>query len=547
MNTDEKLQKISKDYLFELLEIVPLYGTILGFHQYDHRMPDGSLKSEEQMQHLQKKLFRDLKSIDPEKLSFDGKIDRGALMNTVGVQIFEEEAHGRWRSQPQAGLLIGTALNSLFTRDFAPFGQRIDSIASRMEQIPGYLLNSRQVLTDPVKVWVESGIEETVSLVGLVRLIQKSAQDQQVAQKTVSRLNLAADKAIEGIKNYCKWLEEDVLPKARDKFSLTPEKFDRLLELRELGMNGKQLEEFGWQILEEAREKQKELAGLIAPGKSVEQVREILRERHPDTFEEVLKLTRDAVKRSRSFVIEQDYATIPEGEKLEVIETPGFARSMVPFGAYSPPGRFEKNQVGTYWMTRPMVEKGQSLGIHNMGSILNTSVHEGYPGHHLQLVCGNTNQSWARTMTQSTEFVEGWAHYCEEMVARMGFSTEPEVMFERAHDMVWRAIRIVVDVQLSSGRLSFDGAVDLLQKESGFDRASCIAEVRRYTFTPGYQLSYLLGKKMIMDLSDRMKKKHGKAFDLKRFHNSMLYAGILPMKYMAEVVDHALSGQEAGV
>lgn len=544
---DKKLQDLSWNYFQEIIKNFPPMATISGIHEYDGEMPDGSIEAEERFKKIRKKFHADVREIDPDSLTAEGRIDRGAVLNSVGVQIFEDDAHGRLYSQPTVGMVIGAALHSLFTKDFAPFEYRFDKIAQRLNKTPSYLNNSKTVLKDPVKIWVEMAAEESESLTGFITLIQKTAQEKDISEKTLNRLNDAAEKAKNSLNEYAQWLTGEVVPKSREDFAMKPEDFDRLMELRELGYNSDELIEFGRRMLDESRERRRKVCRDIDPSLSVEEIRKMMQKNHPETFEEVLRLTNEAVEKSRKFVVESGFATVPEGEKLLVVETPSFARSFVPFGAYMPPGRFEKKQEGVYWMSRPFKDKGQSMDIHNKGAILNTSVHEGYPGHHLQLVCGNTNKSKARLLTSGTEFVEGWAHYCEEKVGQMGFSTEPEVMFERTVDMIWRAIRIIVDVKLSRGEISFDRAVDILQKESGFDRHSCISEVKRYTFTPGYQLSYLLGKKMIMDLLNKIKKNIGPLFDLRKFHDAMLYAGILPMKYMEMVVENAFVKREAAI
>lgn len=544
---DDVLEKLCQDYFEYSLEYFPPMATHMGIHKYDEEMPEGSLESVKDYQKKTRELYKKITEIDPEKLTFDGKINRAAVMHSLKLHIFEEDVHGRWRSKLELGTVLGTALHSLFISEFAPFDERIRLIASRLDKFPAYLQNNRQLLSDPVKLWTEIGIEECESIEQFIRIVQAEAREQGVSEKYINKLNSSAQKAVEALKDCKRWLANDVLPRSREEFAMKPEEFERLIELRELGMSTSDLLEFGQQAMEAGRENLKKIAGEIAPGEDIRSVRNLLMKNHPATFADALEETQKAVKRSRQFVIDSKYATLPEGEELIVIETPNFARHIIPFGAYMPPGKFEREQKGHYWMSRPQEEKDQTLAIHNMGSILNTSVHEGYPGHHLQLVCANTNPYYSRLLTMGVEFVEGWAHYCEEKVSQMGFSTEPEVMFERYNDIIWRAARIMVDVKLSRGEMGIEEAVNYLQEMTGFDRHSCITEVRRYTFSPGYQLSYLVGKKLIMDIAQSVEKEAGERFDLGKFHDAMLYAGNLPLKYMEKVVKEAFKIEKAGV
>jgi len=535
---DQYLDTLSRKFFNYLMQSIPPLATQMGIHDYDEEMPQGDLKWVEDYMSVRQKFFEEVRAIDPEKLSFDKKIDRGAILNTFSVLIFMDEVQAEWRSRPQAPDLLGLALHSLFIKEFAPFGERIRRITARLEKTPEFLEKSKELITDPVLLWVENTAKEASQLKGFIRLIQRNAEKEGVDEKTRSKLNDASESAIEALTDYVRWLNIEKIPFARKDFALGPDNFDKTIQLRELDMTTDEIHQFGEKMLEYSREKLAEIAEKIAPGKTLKQVRKMMMENHPLTFEDVIREGQKAVKESRQFVIDSGYATLPENEKLYLVETPGFLREVIPFGAYNPPGRFDKNQYGYYYMSPPLNDDPSGLEIHNYGSILNTSVHEGYPGHHLQFICANKNPSYSRMLTQGNEFVEGWAHYCEEAVANMGFRTELPSMFERYADMVWRAARIIVDVELSRGEMEYGKAVDFLEEVAGFDRESCRMEVDRYTFTPGYQLSYLVGKKKIMDLRKYVEEKSGEKFSLRKFHDTMLYAGVLPFKYMEKVVHH---------
>lgn len=156
------------------------------------------------------------------------------------------------------------------------------------------------------------------------------------------------------------------------------------------------------------------------------------------------------------------------------------------------------------------------------------------------MTCATMNPSYARILGGATETIEGWAMYCEEMMKETGFSADAKTKFVQLTDQIWRACRIVIDIDLHTGRMGFDEAVDFLVKESGMERPGAIAEVKRYTYTPAYQLSYLFGKHRILELRKRVKKRLGKRYSNKFFHDAILYSGSLPMKYIEEVVDHKM-------
>ena len=544
---DAKLEQIAKDYFEYVIKEVPHFATQMGIHDYDEEMPSGTLESVMEFMSLRKKVYEEVKSIDPSQLSFDGQISRGALLQSLAVEIFSDEKFPLWRRKPSAQTEVGGAVYVLFVKEFAPFEERIRRIISRLEKTPQFLENSKELLDQPVKLWIETGIGEARSTAGLMDVISDAARGEKINEKLQEKLDKACESVKKALKNYEVWLKEEILPFASEEFAMGEENFRRMMELRQLDMSIEDIYEFGEKMLKFSREKLEEVSEMIAPGKGYDEVKKMMMNNHPDTFEEALEETKKEVEKARRFVMESDFATLPGEETLEVVETPSFLRSVIPFGAYNPPGRFDKVQTGFYLMSRPDPRDSSGLQIHNYGAILNTSVHEAYPGHHLQMVSANFNPYYSRILLESAEFIEGWAHYCEETVAEMGFRTEPSVMFERYVDMYWRASRIIVDIKLSSGEMGHEEAIEYLQKISGFDRGPCKAEIDRYTYTPGYQLSYLIGKKKIMDLRKDVQERAGSEFSLKKFHDAMLSAGSLPSKFIEKVVHHAFGLDRAKV
>src|SRR2546422_598280 len=270
---------------------------------------------------------------------------------------------------------------------------------------------------------------------------------------------------------------------------------------------------------------------------TVEEAKEIVKSDHPARFEEALAYAAKAMSDSKAFIRQHDLATIPPNEELTVIETPSYLRHVIPFAAYNAPARFEAHKQGFYMVT-PVEDKPEMLREHSYPGVRNTAVHEGYPGHHLQLTCASLNPSYARILADATETIEGWAHYCEDMMKEAGFSSDPKTKLRQLLDQIWRACRILIDVDLHSGKMTFHEAVDLLVREAGMERPGAVAEVKRYTYNPAYQLSYLIGKYLIIELRNDVKKRLGKAYSDKLFHDTILYSGSLPMKYMREIFDH---------
>ena len=174
---------------------------------------------------------------------------------------------------------------------------------------------------------------------------------------------------------------------------------------------------------------------------------------------------------------------------------------------------------------------------HNHAAIYNTSIHEAYPGHHQQLAAAITHPSLGRLLVDAPEFVEGWAMYCEQMVREEGFDTQPEHVLMMHTDAIWRACRIILDVKLHRGDVDLQQATEFLIEQTGFERANAAAEVNRYTYTPTYQMSYLLGKVMLLRLREDEKRRLGEQFSLRGFHDAMLREGNLPISFHRRLLE----------
>jgi uncharacterized protein (DUF885 family) len=122
---------------------------------------------------------------------------------------------------------------------------------------------------------------------------------------------------------------------------------------------------------------------------------------------------------------------------------------------------------------------------------------------------------------------EGWALYCETLMADEGF-LEPPQRFFQAHHLLWRALRIIIDVSLHTRGMTWQEASKMLQDELGFDARLADAEARRYCAYPTYQLCYAVGRREILQLRDDARKSRGAKFSLSGFHNELLAYGSYP-------------------
>jgi uncharacterized protein (DUF885 family) len=537
MNANEMFERLTQEMMDKFLERNPDFATFLGLHDpYDYLLPNGSTENLLQTLHLIEEWTRRLnETIDPKELSEEHRVE-WEVIQTANEQgkfaFYEQKKH---ELDPNAFEELGGLLFLMLTRDYAPLENRLDAIAARTEKLPKYLNEFRSRFTDskPVKLWTQIATEVAQNMAGLFQFILYAAKDK-VSDKVYERLNKAVLNIQPALETHLEWLQS-LLHKTTEQWALGTEKFEKLLQLRGLGMSSDEIYDLGVKHLAELKAQRTWLAQQIAPAKSVEEVLKMIESKSPKTFEEALEFTAKSMEEARRFVQEKNLATVFPEDVLLVKETPSYLAPMIPFAALMMPARFDKPQIGIYIVTRP--KDVSNLGKHlNYASVRNTAVHEAFPGHFLQGAISNRG-SIVHMLANGTETTEGWAHYCEQMMTEKGFATDPEARLMQVNDMIWRAVRIIVDIKLARGEMSFEEAVTMLVRETGMSREGAEAEVKRYTQTPGYALSYLLGKHLLLELKEELKRNMGEKFDERLFHDTITANGYLPICLLRKVFD----------
>jgi uncharacterized protein (DUF885 family) len=249
--------------------------------------------------------------------------------------------------------------------------------------------------------------------------------------------------------------------------------------------------------------------------------------------------------RARTHLIENDLVSIPDDERIDVIATPEYLRKVLPFAAYFEPAAFDPDPKGIYVVTPSVDGDPDAMREHNYASISNTSIHEAYPGHHLQLDTARRHPSLTRLLADAPEFVEGWGMYSELMMREQGFDAAANFRLNMHTDAIWRACRIILDVRMHRGEISVDEATDFMIEQTNFERPNAQAEVQWYTYRPTYPLSYLLGRTLLLGLRADEERRLGDRFSLKAFHDALLRSGSLPISFHRRLLAGAATPKSA--
>ncbi len=528
---DERLYDLVEARVRRLLVENPPLATYLGIHTEDHRLGDASRDAvlgeiADERAHLAA-----IEALDDAGLSPEARFERDLELHNLRLRLYEIDEIRRWERRSTAAGELGDAIFLLFARGAAPLAERLERIADRLAAAPAFLEQGKtRAVGRQVAVWQRTEARYATDLPSLFAEVRVAA-DGVLEGPALARLDRSIAGANAALESYGGWVNATIAD-ASDDWPLGAERYDELVRLRAFeDLDADAILEIGWDQLRVNLAGRRAAARELDPDADLPTVIDRLKSDQPASFEAALDGYREVMARARAYLIEHDLATIPDDERIEVIATPEYLRSVMPFAAYFSPARFDADQRGIYVVTPAVDNDPNFMREHYWGAISNTSIHEAYPGHHLQLAVASHHPSLTRMATEAPEFVEGWGMYSEQMMREEGFDAGPEFRVSMYTDAVWRACRIILDVRMHRGELTPDEATDFLVEHTGFEVANAKAEVRRYTYTPGYQLSYLLGKVLILGLREDERRRRGEDFSLKAFHDTLLRNGSLPISF----------------
>jgi len=523
----------------------PTAATWLGLHQYDGQFTRYDAASVKARHQRIKAFLRRAQKFSPRQLAGDDRVDAQMLVGELKHLDFLEKrfpAHKRAPSMYVDDVLFG--LYILIERDFAPKDKRARSLLKRLRQVPRVLLEARANLDNPPREFTESAILVAKGALGFlqttVRKFISTLRGKQFARLRQD-LHGATGRAEAALERFLKFLEQDLLPRSNGRFAIGKQAFNyKLKHHHAVDYDADGLLRLGRKHLGEIKQELARVARRISRRKPWETLVDELKRDHPGNAN-LVRFYANEMKRARDFVRRHRLVTFPRGERLRVVPTPDFAAPVIPYAAYIPPAPFEPRQEGIFWVTQvapgtPRARANQQLEGHPKAGIVVTALHEGYPGHHLQLSLNAHHPDRLRHLLGSSVFVEGWALYCEEMMWEQGFYRDPRSRLLQLKDALWRACRVIIDVSLHTGKMDFAQAVKFLVKEAKLEEVNAVAEVRRYCQTPTQPLSYLLGKQLILKLRDDYQQRAGKRFSLRKFHDELLSHGSIPVKYVRELM-----------
>lgn len=524
-----KFAEFCADYFHNYFELHPTDAIYYGIEGYDHLLNDYSDSAYQRQVTFVEESLNKLRRIPVEELDEDEAIDYALLEGRLTLQRYEQ-AKEDYRLKCPDTYLPTDAIYILTVRATNDFSDNLLSRLSRAPQVIHQgIANLSRPEANPPRLWTEMAIEAAKGGVRFLNNLPNHPKVQASVKDTLA-LEAALRKATAAMSDFASFLERELLGRSHGVYAVGDEHYNLLLRKKHfLDHTAESLLALGEDLFAKTKQALTALAEELSPGATIEEVTRRIQNNHPG-IEEVLPAYQKAMEAARAFVKENELVSFPPAEELHVVPTPEFRRHEIPFAAYLSPSPKDPNQVGYYYVTP--VSDDDSLREHNWVGLENTSVHESYPGHHLQFSVANSlpaASTLPRLMNESSVFYEGWALYCEQLMEEQGFLKTKEHRFVMLKDRLWRALRIIIDVKTQTGRMSYDEAADLMARELQFPRAQACGDLNWYSQSPAVPMGYALGWSIINRLRDQEQKRLGSKFRLREFHDKLLSAGSISL------------------
>ena len=542
-NATNALRKMADDYYAWRNENYPVRSSEAGLHTWDDRLTDYSpAKIAERAQHVHS-LLEKMRAMKTDNWPKNDRIDwilfRAQLENIdFGDRILKFE-----RTNPQVYIRECTdAIFSLLKKEYDTPRKRALAATARLKQMPALLKQGLANLQSPVKLYAQLAIQSARSI---DPLLNKSlmALDVGLAPNEHDELVKARDAALAAVHSYADELEKR-LPKMVDFTPMGEANYNYYLKhVLLLPLDATQVEMIGRAELARYRA----LEALLPDPKLADP--DPKRAAHiPPDQESFLKAYEGREAEMISFLKEHNLVSLPDYlGQFQIRQLPEAFKPTSPGGFMNPPGVYDKDPTGFFFIPTYNPESKNfyiRAAIEDPRPILG---HEGIPGHFLQLSIANHLGDEIRRQHDDSVFIEGWALYGEEMLMRTGlYPNNSPAQGQILRLSRYRAARIGVDVNLHTGRWSFEQAVKYFMDAGGLDREAAEGEAAGAASSPTQKISYITGKWQIMNLLGRYKDRQGENFRLGQFHDDLIKNGSLPVSVIEWILlDDSTALQQA--
>jgi uncharacterized protein (DUF885 family) len=426
-----------------------------------------------------------------------------------------------WRHRDPTRYLPINALHQLTIRPVSHFKK---ALKSRLSAIPNHLREAKSYLTAVPELipkgWLDMALAETEAGIDYCHHLHQHPMVDELFHQN-DRIEQTTADAAKSLQRFAQSLRR-LSPKCGGEFACGREHFERLLHKQHfLPINTHNLIAFGQKLFDTTQQQLN--AALAESSLSLDEIQQ----QHPSADSLLLHYQHE-IQAAETFLIEHDLVSLPIQQTLHVVSTPTFLQHQIPFAAYLDPSVADLSQTAYYYVTP--TSNDEELKEHNKAAISQTSLHEAWPGHHLQFVTANQSAEGSallHRLSPSATLYEGWALYCEQMMLEQGFNRYRGQEIIMLRDRLWRALRIIIDVEIHTQGLRLEDAAQKMVDTLGFSKEQAIGELNWYSQSPTIPMSYAVGWALINALRDLVNPANNA--ELKQFHDRLLASGSIAL------------------
>ena len=548
---DARFQAFGDRIVDELLKLQPVLATQTGDHRFDDALPDMSAEGRAQMRSFAERSLKELASFDRSRLSRENQVDAIVLRDQLDYVVFSDERLQDWAWDPQtySGILGAGLFGLVGAREFAPLPVRLRAVTGRLEALPRFLEQSKASLVPArvPRVHAETVAKQNAGLSGLIDGILAQKDALSGAERT--RLEAAGERAKAAMASYQTWLDKELVPNAKGNERIGAALYDEKLRLAlESPLSRQEIHARAEREIRDMRAKMYAIAAGMLKGRSgapptpanptpeqqqaaIEAGLAIVNADAPPR-DQVLTFARKALDEATAFAKAKDIVSFPAAN-FRVIEMPEYARgSSVAYADM--PGAFEKDQSG-YFAVMPIPadwtdeQTASFLREYNKWAIYELTVHEGVPGHLLQLAHANQYKSRLRAFLQSGPMVEGWATYGQDVMADAGFlNRDPKYLLAHYKFEMRGPVNAILDQDFHAGSMTREQAMELMTKTAFQEEREAAGKWTRLQLSSAQLPVYFVGYQEWKDFRTAAEKKPG--FNLRKFHDAALSHGSPPVR-----------------
>lgn len=480
-----------------------------------------------------------LRSISVEQLSGDELIDWRFAQSILAGRELELEKMQPWKKNPRVYMEF-TRISNVIDRP-GKVEDKIKEIETRLKLVPIQLENGTKQIEEYVPRFQELGLFMAEN--GRVLFETELPAFIANAGESAARLNSLNTTANESLKSFIRFLKDDLPGKPQGTFAIGEATYNEMLKHQFLAdYDADSLWKFGWERFNTTLAELVEVAKEIDPNKHWKQLAYEIKREYPDP-DQMIEAHQEWVDKAGEHIKSNDLIPIPWPERVYVVPRVEYLRKTSYYGNFSSAKGLDKDSIFTSeWMINPFEEqwdqqrKDEYLVEHDWGVIIVTAPHETYGGHHVQGLYQLHNPRKLRRDNGISIFSEGWGLYNEQLMQETGFFPNERIHLRQLQLRLWRNARVIYDVGMHSGRLTYDKAINIMTDQVGFLRWAAQLEVDASSARPGYFIGYFMGMSEILKMREEYKKKMGNDFSLRDFHERLLQIGNMPPSLMREAL-----------